>query len=169
MLSRFFRFVKHRWHDVAEVRRVLDTEAWQRLEGRIAASERRHLGQIRICVEAGLPSSYLWRNARPRERAIAMFSKLRIWDTERNNGVLIYLLLADHAIEIVGDRGINRHVSPAQWQTMVDHLREALRAGHFEEGLTLALEEVSAVLVHEFPRTSADEEPNELDNTLVIR
>ena len=76
----------------------------------MAASERRHSGEIRVCVEAGLPLSYLWRDATARERAVTMFGKLRVWDTEHNNGVLIYLLLAEHAIEIVADRGLNRHV-----------------------------------------------------------
>ena len=76
----------------------------------MAASERRHSGEIRVCVEAGLPLSYLWRGATARERAVTMFGKLRVWDTEHNNGVLIYLLLAEHRIEIVADRGLNRHV-----------------------------------------------------------
>ena len=70
---------------------------------RVAASEKRHSGEIRVCAEAGLPLSYLWRGASARERALAMFGKLRVWDTEHNNGVLIYLLLAEHAIEIVAD------------------------------------------------------------------
>ena len=85
---------------------------------RVAASEARHSGQIRICVEAGLPFSYLWRHVRRgvplrqviRQRAVTMFGKLRVWDTERNNGVLIYLLLAEHAIELVADRGLNAFV-----------------------------------------------------------
>ena len=85
----------------------------------MAASESRHSGEMRICVEAGLPTSYLWRHfwhktpmrAVMRERAVMMFSKLRIWDTENNNGVLIYLLLAERDIELVADRGINQYVS----------------------------------------------------------
>ena len=80
--------------------------AVERLRERVAASERRHSGEIRICVEAGLPLSYLWRGLSARDRAITMFGKLRVWDTEHNNGVLIYLLLAEHAIEIVADRGL---------------------------------------------------------------
>ena len=170
-MSRFLRFLKHRWYDIGDVERVLDAEALTRLERRIAASEQRHSGEVRICVEAALPSSYLWRHASPRERAISMFGKLRVWDTERNNGVLIYLLLAEHAIELVADRGLNRHVDAQQWQEMVEHLREALRAGRYEDGLTSALEEVSAVLVRYFPRTAddGDVDVDELDNAIVIR
>ena len=168
-MSRFLRFLKHRWYEVGDVGRVLDAEALARLERRIAASEQRHSGEVRICVEAALPSSYLWRHASPRERAISMFGKLRVWDTEHNNGVLIYLLLAEHAIELVADRGLNRHVDARHWQEMVEHLRAALRGGRYEDGLTSALEEVSAVLVQYFPRTADDGDVNELDNTIVIR
>ncbi|KQP21669.1 TPM domain-containing protein [Pseudorhodoferax sp. Leaf267] len=168
-MSRFLRFLKHRWYDVADVQRVLKPDALQRLERRIAASEQRHGGEVRICVEAALPSSYLWRNASARERAIAMFGKLRVWDTEHNNGVLIYLLLADHAIELVADRGLNRHVQAQHWQDVVDHLRAALRAGQYEDGLTTALEEVSAALVQHFPREAGAVNADELDNTIVIR
>lgn len=168
-MSRFLRFLKHRWYEVGDVGRVLDAEALARLERRIAASEQRHSGEVRICVEAALPSSYLWRHASPRERAISMFGKLRVWDTEHNNGVLIYLLLAEHAIELVADRGLNRHVDARHWQEMVEHLRAALREGRYEDGLTSALEEVSAVLVQYFPRTADDGDVNELDNAIVIR
>ena len=169
MLTRLRRLLRHRWHDTADAGRTLDAPLRTRLEQRIAASEARHTGEICICVEAGLPPSYLWRDAGARERAIAMFGKLRVWDTEHNNGVLIYLLLAEHAIELVADRGLNRHVSPAQWQEMVAHLREALRAGRYEDGLTLALEEVSAVLVEHFPLAAGTARPNELPNRVVVR
>ncbi len=117
-MNRWLRILKHRWLDETDARRALDEAALARLAERVQRSERRHSGEIRVCVEAGLPLSYLWRDATPRERALAMFGKLRVWDTEHNNGVLIYLLLAEHAIEIVADRGLNRHVPPAQWQPL---------------------------------------------------
>jgi len=166
---RILRLVQHRWYDVADVRRLLDAPALARLERRIAASEARHTGEVCICVEAGLPLSYLWRGASARERAIAMFGKLRVWDTEHNNGVLIYMLLAEHAIELVADRGLNRHVSASQWQEMVARLRDALRAGRTEDGLTTALEEVSAVLVRHYPLAEGAQRPNELHNRVVLR
>jgi uncharacterized membrane protein len=117
-----------------------------------------------VCVEAGLPFSYLWKNLTPRDRAIAMFGKLRVWDTERNNGVLIYLLLADHAIEIVADRGLNAHVSPAEWQAIIDGMREAFRAGRFEEGLNAAVDAVDALLEKHFPVRDGEANINELPN-----
>ena len=109
-------------------------ELQERLAQRVAASERRHSGEVRICVEAALPWWPLWRSqgdgaARQlgRQRALDWFARLRIWDTEQNNGVLIYLLLAEQAIEIVADRGLTRMVDDAQWQAVVDRLGQRLR------------------------------------------
>ena len=109
------RLLKHRLLDEGDARRMLGKDALARIEARVAASEKRHSGEIRVVVEAGLPLSYLRRAATPRDRAVALFGKLGVWDTERNNGVLIYLLLAEHAIEIVADRGLNRVVPAGEW------------------------------------------------------
>ncbi|MDM0077485.1 TPM domain-containing protein [Variovorax sp. J2P1-59] len=168
MLSRLARLWRHRWVDEAEVRHALPPDVLERLERRVGASERRHSGEIRICVEAGLPMSYLWRDARPRERAITLFGKLRVWDTEDNNGVLIYLLLAEHAIEIVADRGIDAHVSDEDWAAMARRMGAAFREGRFEDGLTQALEEVSALLVEHFPLAEGQADRNELPDAPVV-
>ena len=170
MLNTLLRLFRHRWLDEADVRRALPPDALARLLQRVAASEQRHGGEIRICVEAALPASYLWRHLRRavpmrqivRERAVMMFSKLRVWDTGANNGVLIYLLLAERAIELVADRGLNQHVPAAQWQAMVQRMGAAFREGRLEDGLTQALEQVSAVLVQHFPLAGTDANPNEL-------
>lgn len=169
MWKKIKRIVKHRWLDESDARRAVPPELLERLQRRVAASERRHSGEVRICVEASLPWSYLWRDAPARERAVMMFGKLRVWDTEANNGVLIYLLLAEHAIELVADRGLNSKVSPAEWQTMVQHLGEALRAGRVEDGLTQALEEVSAVLVRHFPLAEGSRNVNELPDKPLLQ
>ena len=162
------RVLKHCWWDASDVRRAVPAELLARLASRVSASEQRHTGEIRICVEAGLPMSYLRRNAPARERAVMLFGKLRVWDTEHNNGVLIYLLLADQAIELVADRGVDARVSPAEWQAMVAHLGTAMQAGHVEEGLMTALEEVSAVLVQHFPLLPGVARGNELANAPVL-
>jgi uncharacterized membrane protein len=168
LFVRLARLWRHRWTDEAAVRRVLSADALERLGQRVGASERRHHGEVRICVEAALPSSYLWRGAPVRERALSMFGKLRVWDTEHNNGVLIYLLLAEHAIEIVADRGIDRHVDAAEWAAMAARMASAFREGRFEDGLTQALEEVSALLVAHFPRAEGEPERNELPDAPVV-
>ena len=180
MMNKLKVFLRHLWLDASDARRAIPPDMLQRLAQRVAASERRHSGEIRLCVEASLPTSYLWRlNAQTpmrtltRQRAVTMFGKLRVWDTEHNNGVLIYLLLAEHAIEIVADRGVARHVSPAQWQAMVARMASAFRDKRYEDGLTQALEETSAVLMEHFALDGAtgaqQDNPNELpDNPLLI-
>ena len=168
MWNKLKRICRHRWLDESDTNRAVPVDLVERLMRRVAASEKRHSGEIRICVEAGLPLSYLWRNAPARERAITLFGKLRVWDTELNNGVLIYLLLADHAIEIVADRGLNQRVTEAEWKAMVDNLSAAVRAGRYEDGLTQALEETSAVLVTHFPLIPTDINPNELPNRPIV-
>ncbi|WP_213958488.1 MULTISPECIES: TPM domain-containing protein [unclassified Variovorax] len=166
--SRLGRIWRHRWLDEAQVRRVLPEDMLERLTRRVAASEHRHTGEIRICVEAGLPMSYLWRDAPARQRAIMLFGKLRVWDTEQNNGVLVYLLLAEHAIEVVADRGIDAHVDDAEWAAMTKRMGAAFREGRFEDGLTQALEEVSALLVEHFPSAPDTPSRNELPDAPVI-
>ncbi|HEY8881547.1 MAG TPA: TPM domain-containing protein [Roseateles sp.] len=164
------RLIRHRLWDDGDARRVLPAEALTRLQQRVADSERRHSGEIRICVEAGLPLSYLWRNAPARERALAMFSKLGVWDTEHNNGVLIYLLLAEHRIEIVADRALARRVEVDHWQRLVDAMGAAFRAGRFEAGLNEAIAAVDALLVAHFPRDAGATAPrlNELPDAPLL-
>ena len=166
--NRLLRILRHRWLDDSDVRRALPDAALKRIEDRVAASERRHTGEIRVCVEAGLPWSYLWRRLTARDRAVALFGKLRVWDTAANNGVLIYLLLAEHAIEIVADRGLNAHVSHAQWQSIVHGMREAFRAGRFEDGLNAAVDAVDALLARHFPLAEGEANPNELPNRPIV-
>jgi uncharacterized membrane protein len=162
------RLLRHRWLDESDVHKAIPPEMLERLTARVAASEKRHSGEIRIFVEAGLPVSYLLRDAAPRERAVAMFGKLRLWDTEQNNGVLIYLLLAERAIEIVADRGLAARVDQAEWKRIADRMGGAFKDRGFEDGLTQALEEVSALLVAHFPRDPAQADRNELPDAPVL-
>ena len=174
-MNKLLTILKHRWLDSSDTRRRVNDAMAERLTRRVAASERRHSGEIRVCVEAALPLSYLWRldrrtpmKALVRQRAMSWFGRLRVWDTADNNGVLIYLLLAEQSIEFVADRGLSTRVSPSQWQDMVNRLAAQLREGRLEDGLTQALEEVSAVLVAQFPQEPDAPNPNELPD-LVVR
>lgn len=155
------RLVRHRWSE-GQVHRVFPEAVLQRLAARVQASEKRHTGQIRMVVEGGLPWSYLRRQATPRARAVTLFGKLRVWDTEHNNGVLIYLLLAERSIEIVADRGLARHVTAQQWQDMVARMAATFRAGRFEQGLEMAVDEVGTELCRHFPAAAGTEHVNEL-------
>ena len=168
-MNRWLRIFKHRWLDEADARRALGAAALQQLQARVAASELHHSGEIRICIEASLPLSYLWRGASARERALAMFGKLRVWDTEHNNGVLIYLLLAERAIEIVADRGLNRVVDAAQWRALTDGMAASFQAGQYETGLNAAVDAVGALLNQHFAIAAHVANPNELPDAPVVQ
>ncbi len=167
--QRLARILRHRWWDERDAARALPEAALQRIEAQVAASERGHSGEIRVVVEAGLPLSYLWQDLSARDRAITLFGKLRVWDTEANNGVLVYLLLAEHAIEIVADRGLNRHVDAAQWRQLIAPMRESFRQGQFEAGLLAAVTAIDGQLRQHFAVTGGQANPDELPNRPVVR
>lgn len=166
-LSRFFR---HLWLNVGDAQRILGDEALSRLEKRIATSETRHSGEICLQVESTLPIRYLWRHLRQRvpvetvvhERALAQFGRLRVWDTEDNNGVLIYLQLVEHQIEIVADRGLARQLATDDWQRVIGEMRDDFRQGRYETGLNRAIDAVDDALTRHFPSTTT--RTNQLDN-----
>ena len=169
MANLLMRLLKHRRIDETDAKRLLGDGALERIQARVAASERHHSGEIRVCVEAGLPLSYLKRDAKARERAVMMFSKLRVWDTEHNNGVLIYLMLAEHAIEIVADRGLAKRVDPAEWQRIAGAMSAAFKAGRFEAGLEQAVDAVDALLAQHYPLAPGQTNPNELPDAPYLR
>lgn len=136
------------------------------IEGAIAASERSHRGELRFVVEAGLPLASLLRDETPRRRAIELFARLGVWDTENNSGVLIYVQLVDRRIEIVADRGINARVGDAYWAAVCRRIETAFAADQNELGILRALEEISVVLAQHFPPTVDDQ--NELPNAPLL-
>ncbi len=168
-MGKLSRILKHRWHDEHDAARLLNPAALDRLEAQVARSESGHSGEIRLCVEASLPLSYLWRDATARERAVTMFGKLRVWDTEHNNGVLIYLLLAEHAIEIVADRGLARLVPQAHWDSVLAGMRQAFAQGRFEQGLSEAVRAVDTMLAQHFALVPSQPNPDELPNRADLR
>lgn len=162
------RLLSHRWSEMLPGN-TLPQEAINRLSERVTASEQLHTGQIRLVTEAGLPWSYLWRRASARERAVMLFSKYRVWDTAHNNGVLIYLLMPEHAIEIVADRGLAQHVSAQEWRAVVTQMSTHFQKQNYEDGLTLALDAVTARLAAHFPRSADSPADNELPDAPVIQ
>lgn len=136
------------------------------IEQVIAESEHRHAGEIRVVIESGLPSYAILRGLTPRQRAINLFGHLNIWDTEHNNGVLIYLLLADHDVEIVADRGIHRHVGESGWQQICQHMEGMFRSGQFESGVVYGIQAIGERLATHFPPESVPR--NELSNRVVV-
>ena len=131
---------------------TFDETAQKRIEAAIAEGETRHRGQVRFAVEPSLPLARVLRGVAPRERALEVFGNLRIWDTEENCGVLVYLLLADRDVEIVADRGIHAHVGAPAWEAICRKMEAAFRAGRFTEGVEAGIAEINALLVRHFPR-----------------
>lgn len=156
------RTLRHLFTTPGAVRRAFPEEALVRIRAAIAASEAAHSGEIRFAVEAALPWSYLRRDAPARERAQMIFSKLRVWDTASNNGVLIYVELADHQIEIVADRGIGAHVTEQEWTGIAAAMRERFRTAAFETGVIEGVQAVGTLLSRHYPLADGQSNPNEL-------
>lgn len=141
-------------------------EAMRRIEAAIAKSETTHLGEIRFAVESNLHVLDIFRRKSAKKRAIEVFSNLRVWDTEQNNGVLIYLLLADHDFEVLADRGIHHHVGKDGWESVCQEMEVMFRRGQFEDGVLYGIAKISELLVQHYPATS--ENVNELPNAPVV-
>jgi uncharacterized membrane protein len=137
-----------------------------RIEQAIKAGEATHAGQVRFVVEGALDGAPLFRNQPARERALDIFSQLRIWDTAHNNGVLIYLLLADRNVEIVADRGIDAKVGAAGWKKICAEMEGDFIAGNFERGIIKGLEAVSRLMAEHFPAERGGR--NELPDAPVV-
>jgi uncharacterized membrane protein len=155
--------LEHRWR----ARRVFPKRALAEIERAIKAGEATHSGQVRFAVEGALDGKPLFKDQTARERALDIFSHLRIWDTAHNNGVLVYLLLADHKVEIVADRGIDAKVGPAGWQKIVSAMEAEFRTGNFLAGAIDGIEAVSRQLAAHFPK-QGNKGPNELPDTPVV-
>lgn len=160
------RFVRHISSHPWQVRRYFSAAALQRIEKAIADSERQHAGEVRVVIESGLPMAAIVQGVSPRQRAIQLFGQLNIWDTEHNNGVLIYLLLADHDVEIVADRGIHRHVGDAGWQQICQQMEGMFRSGQFEAGVVHGIQAIGEQLAAHFPPEAVPR--NELSNRVLI-
>ncbi|WP_240754730.1 TPM domain-containing protein [Parasulfuritortus cantonensis] len=122
-----------------------------RLQALVAAAEQGHGGEIRVAVESCLDLHSLLRGVTARERALSVFANLRVWDTEENNGVLLYVLLADRDVEIVADRGVARRVGQEDWESMCQEMEALFRAGQAEQALATGLGRIGRVLSELYP------------------
>jgi len=163
------RWARHLWIGSLHVRRAFPPEALQRIEQAIADGEQRHRAELRFAIESSLDAAGLWRGLTPKARAIGVFSRFRVWDTEEDNGVLIYLLWADRAVEIVADRGATRRIDPRVWSQACQRLAEACRGGCPVEGAIETIGVLSDALARAYP-ADGHPNPNELpDSPLILR
>ena len=154
--------LEHNWR----VRRIFTPKVLDDIEQAIKLTEATHSGQVRFVVEGALDGKPLFRDQPARERALDIFSHLRIWDTAHNNGVLIYLLLADRDVEIVADRGIDALVGAAGWEQICKSMEADFGVGNFAGGVLKGIDAVSRLLAAHFPRHGAGR--NELPDAPVV-
>jgi len=162
------RIMRHLSTGRTAVRRAFPASALNAIEQAVREAELKHSGQIRFAVEASLDWSALLAGQRATQRAIDVFSSLRVWDTEHNNGVLIYLLLADRDVEIIADRGVHAKLGQHTWETICQEMEAAFRAGKFEEGVLAGIHRVGLHLARHYPHPGTAEKINELPDHPVL-
>lgn len=156
----FLRFLKHITTPGWAARRGFTKETLSKIGMALRDSEQEHDGELRFAVEGPLPFLYLIHDRKPRLRAEDVFSQLRVWDTEHNSGVLIYVQLVDRRIEIVADRGIAAKVAQTEWNAICRAMEKAFKEGRFAEGALQAIERITVLLATHFPPRGKN--PNEL-------
>jgi len=160
MASAMARALRHLFAGSAH--RLYPADSLHRIAAAIADGEAMHQGQVCFAVESALPLGAVLAGHDARRRAGEVFARLRVWDTEANNGVLVYLLLADRRIEIVADRGVAGKVDEARWRAVCARMEERLRDGDAETAALDGVRAVSALLARHFPRAAGDVRRNEL-------
>jgi uncharacterized membrane protein len=145
------RLIRHAAQTHWRTRMMFSTATLDAIEQAIARAEQTHAGEIRFAVESALTPLHVLNNAAPRARALEVFAHLRVWDTERNNGVLIYVQLADRAVEIVADRGFEGRVGAAEWEAVCRLMEEHFRASRFQAGSIAGVDAIGNLLSRHFP------------------
>lgn len=158
------RFFRHAFTSRSQMRKAFPATALAAIEGEIQQSERAHGGEIRFAIEAALEPNDVRAGKTPRARALEAFASLGVWDTAANNGVLIFVLLADRSVEIVADRGYNGWVEPQQWASICAAMQRHFAAGRFQEGAVEGIRRVGAIVTEHFPWQPGTRNDDELPN-----
>ncbi len=158
------RWFRHAFAGRKTLERAFPREALDAIERAVDESERLHTGEIRFAIEASLEPGQAWAGRTPRDRALEVFATLGVWDTDANNGVLVYVLLADHVVEIVADRGFNRLVAAGQWLAVCEDMERNFRNGNFREGALVGVGEVGRIIASHYPQRPGQQDEDELPN-----
>jgi len=158
------RWFRHAFSTRRSLLRAFPDSTLSAIESAVTATEQLHSGEVRFAIEAALDPSRVWRGHTPRQRALEVFAALGVWDTAANNGVLIYVLLADRDVEIVADRGFNGRVSADEWQAICVAMDARFQAGDYESGAVECVRRVGEIVARHFPVRPGDRNPNELPN-----
>lgn len=165
-MNKLKRLWRHLTTTRASGRQAFPRQALDDIQKTIAQGEDLHRAEVRVIIEPALPLGEILDGIHPRARARQLFSDYRLWDTEENSGVLIYLDLADHQVEIVADRGVGRLVQAAEWQSICDAMIRELQRGAYREGAIAALEQLNALLHSKLPANG--QRPNQLSDKPII-
>ena len=160
------RLVRHLFALRWSTRRHFTPRVREAIEGAVREAEARHAGEIRFVVETAFDLPELWQDLSPRQRAVQLFGQLGVWDTAHNNGVLIYVLMADRVVEIVADRGIAERIAQSEWDEVCRQMELHYRDGRFGEGSVAGIHHVGRLLARHFP--AAAEGKDELPNQPVL-
>lgn len=161
------RLLKHFLHSPLTTRRLFSASLQAQIQAAINSSEQHHRGEIRFVVEGDWPLRHVLKGQTAHERAIEAFGLAKVWDTEENTGILIYILLCEHHVEILADRGINKVVPAGTWQKICQQMSQDFRQGHIEKGCLDAIESLTQVLRASFPAEHRNN-PNELPNAPIV-
>ncbi|MEP6546304.1 MAG: TPM domain-containing protein [Gammaproteobacteria bacterium] len=145
------RLIRHVAATQWRTRMMFPNSALDAIEQAIGRVELAHRGEIRFAIETALSPLHVLNNLPPRSRALEVFAHLKVWDTEHNNGVLIYVQMADRDVEIVADRGFEGRVSLPEWEAVCRLMEEHFRAGRFEAGSIAGVEAIGHLLKRHFP------------------
>ena len=157
------RVLRHLFATRWGTRRRFRHEVLVRIEKTLHRIEGEHAGELRFAVETAFDLPELWYGLTPRQRALQVFGQLGVWDTAGNNGVLIYVLMADRDVEIVADRAIAARVPQSEWDAVCRGMEDHFRAGRFAEGSEAGIVAVGGLLGRHFPGRGGDrdEQPNQ--------
>jgi uncharacterized membrane protein len=152
-VMQFRRLFRHVAAPHWRTRMLFPASTLDAIEQAVGRAERTHAGEIRFAIETSLAPVHVLNELSPRARALDVFSSLRVWDTQYNNGVLIYVQMADRDVEIVADRGFLGRVSPAEWEGVCRLMEAHFRAGRFEAGSIAGVDAVGTLLARHYPPT----------------
>ena len=162
------RMTRHFMASQRGTHKLFSPETMQRLQQVIADGEATHRGEVRLIVESALPLRKVRRGMTTRQRALDLFGTFRVWDTEENNGVLLYINVADQRLEIIADRAASRRIGDPHWQTVCGLARSSFKQGEFEQGLVQALESIHDALATAFPAERGTPRKNELPDAPTV-
>jgi len=166
IVQKMTRAWRHATSSAGEAKRAFPEATLTAIAEAIDAGERTHRGEVRLIVEKALPFDAAWDGVTNRQRALALFADYGVWDTEDNCGVLIYVNLAEHKVDIVADRGIDRKIDAATWQAVCRTMTEGFKAGRFHDATLAAVAQVNALLHQHFP--ASGERANELPDRPIM-